>query len=274
VAERVPTGTPARPLRIVVIGNSCVFLTVPAAHDVDDDPYPGWLRELLHQRGVEATVAVHSQWHTTITEALPRFESWVRDELPDVVIANFGIVDAQARVLPTWLLRNTMTWLPGNGALAHRYRRRVVPLLRPRVRGWQRYWAGRVGPRWSRVRPSVFERAMARLLQLCARQCNAHVVVLDIDPANDVLLSWMPGLQERIDRYNGILDRVVQREQVGRATLLRTSEVVTADPERLLPDGIHRSAEGHRLVAERIVDEIVRLGPQLGLRQLERHDHA
>jgi lysophospholipase L1-like esterase len=69
----------------------------------------------------------------------------------------------------------------------------------------------------------------------------------------------MPGLQERVDRYNAILERVVAREPAGRATLLRTSEVVAADPERLLPDGIHRSAEGHRLVAERIADEVVRL---------------
>lgn len=265
--DREPPGTPARPLRVVVIGNSCVFLTVPAADGVDDDCYPGWLRELLHQRGVEATVAVHSQWHSTVKEALPKFESWVRDELPDVVIVNFGIVDAQARVLPTWLLRNTMTWLPGQGAVAHRYRKRVVPRLRPGVRGWQRFWAGRVGPRWSRVRPAVFQRSMARLLQLCARQCNAQVVVLDIERANEVLLHWMPGLQNRVDRYNGILERVVAGDTSGRATLLRTSAVAAADPERLLPDGIHWSAEGHRLVAELIADELVKLGPQLGLRR-------
>jgi lysophospholipase L1-like esterase len=265
VPDRQPPGTPGRPLRIVVIGNSCVFLTVPAAYGVDDDCYPGWLRELLHQRGVEATVAVHSRWHTTVKEALPHFESWVRDELPDVVIVNLGIVDAQARVLPTWLLRNTMTWLPGHGAVAHRYRKKVVPRLRPVVRGWQRQLAGRVGPRWSRVRPSVFERSMARLLQLCARQCNAHVLVLDIDPANEVLLHWMPGLQERIDRYNAILEKVVTRAPDGHVTLVRTSEVVSADAVALLPDGIHRSAEGHRLVADRIVAELLQLGPELGL---------
>ena len=263
--DRQPPGTPGRPLRVVVIGNSCVFLTVPAAYGVDDDSYPGWLRELLHQRGVEATVAVHSQWHTTVKEALPKFEPWVRDELPDVVIVNLGIVDAQARVLPTWLLRNTMTWLPGQGAVASRYRRKVAPLLRPRVRAWQRYWAGRVGPRWSRVRPSVFERSMARLLHLCARQCNAHAIVLDIDPPNDVLLSWMPGLDERVERYNAILSRVVGPDPDGPATLLRTSEVVAAAPDLLLPDGIHRSAAGHRAVAERIAEEILRLGPRLGL---------
>ncbi|MCU1622046.1 MAG: hypothetical protein JWL79_891 [Frankiales bacterium] len=259
MTDRRAPGTPGRPLRIVVIGNSCVFLTVPAADAVDDDAYPGWLAELLLDRGITATVAVHSQWHATVRETLPRFESWVRDELPDLVVVNLGIVDAQARVLPTWLLRNTMTWLPGQSAVAQSYRKRVVPHLRPRVRGWQRFWAGRVGRRWSRVRPGVFQRSMSRLLQLCARQCNARVLVLDIDHTNERLLHWMPGLQERVDRYNAILEGVVAREPAGRATLLRTSEVVAADPERLLPDGIHRSAEGHRLVAERIADEVVRL---------------
>jgi len=265
VADRQPVGTPGRPLRVVVIGNSCVFLTVPAADGLDDDAYPGHLEELLLQRGVVARVAVHSQWHTTVTEVLPRFESWVRDELPDLVVVNLGIVDAQARVLPTWLLRHTMTWLPGQGPVAHRYRRRVVPVLRPRVRAWQRYWAGRVGPRWSRVSPGVFERSMARLLELSVRQCNAHSLVLDIDRTNEVLVSWMPGLQQRVDRYNAILERVVARAG-SRASLVRTSDVVAADPDRLLPDGIHRSAEGHRLVAQRIADEIVGLGPQIGLK--------
>ena len=263
MADRRPPGTPGRPLRVVVIGNSCVFLSVPAPTGLDDDAYPGWLEEALLDRGVTARVVVHSQWHTTIKEALPRFEPWVRDELPDLVIANFGIVDAQARVLPTWLLRNTMTWLPGQGGVARRYRTRLVPRLRPRVRGWQRFWAGRVGPRWSRVRPSVFERSMARLLELNVRQCAAYTMVLDIDPPNDVLLSWMPGLDERVDRYNAILEKVVRNARA--AALVRTSEVIAPDPERLLPDGIHRSVEGHRLVAERLADEIVRLGPAIGL---------
>jgi hypothetical protein len=208
---------------------------------------------------------VHSQWHATVREVLPHFEDWVRDELPDVVIVNLGIVDCQARVLPTWLLRNTMTWLPGQGAAAQAYRRKVIPHLRPAVRGWQRYWAGRVGVRASRVRPAVFQRSMDRLLHLCIRQCNAYVIVLDIDRTNERLLHWMPGLQERVDRYNAILVRVVTRAHRGQATLLRTSEVVAPDPERLLPDGIHRSAEGHRLVAARIADAVVELGPALGL---------
>lgn len=265
--DRRCPGTSGRPLRIVVIGNSAVFLTVPAAHGLDDDCYGGHLDEQLLNRGVVARTVLHSRWHATATEVLPHFEDWVRDELPDLVIVNLGIVDAQARVLPTWLLRNTMTWLPGQGGFARIYRARLVPRLRPAVRGWQRYWAPRVGPKASRVRPAVFERAMSRLVQLCARQCNAHVLLLDIDPANETLLSWMPGLQERIDRYNTILERVAARAPADRVTLLRTSEVVAADPERLLPDGIHRSAEGHRLVAERIAEEVLRIGPLLGLPQ-------
>lgn len=265
MAERRRPGTPGRPLRIVVLGNSAVFLSVPAAEGLDDACYGGHLSELLLDRDVHATTVVHSRWHATVLEVLPHFEDWVRDELPDLVIVNLGLVDCQARVLPTWLLRNTMTWLPGQGGFARIYRTALIPRLRPGVRAWQRFWAGRVGPKASRVRPAVFERSMARLVQLCARQCNAHVLLLDIDSANEALLYWMPGLQERIDRYNLILSRVAARSPEGRVTLLRTSEVVAASPEGLLPDGIHRSVEGHRLVAARIAEEIVRIGPALGL---------
>ena len=42
----------------------------------------------------------------------------------------------------------------------------------------------------------------------------------------------------------------------GAASLIETSKVVSADPEALLPDGLHRSAEGHSRVAEVLADAI------------------
>lgn len=249
MADEQQLGTTDRPLRVVVIGSSTVFLTVPPATERGDDVYAGWLQRDLRALGVEAGVVVHSQWHATVREVLPRFEEWVHDELPDVVVVNLGMADCQARVLPTWLLRNTMTWLPGQGAVAARYRAGVVPRIREPMRHWQRFWAGRVGERASRVRPAVFVRSMSRLVSLTVKQCNADVLLLDIDPPNARLLHWMPGLDQRVDRYNRLLEQVVAAGPAGRVQLVRTSSVVAAEPDRLLPDGLHRSAAGHRLVS-------------------------
>lgn len=265
MVERPRRGTAERPLRIVVVGNSTTFLTVPPATRVDDDVYASWLPELLAHRGVHAHVELHARWHATAREVCREFEDWVRDPRPDLVVLNVGIVDAQARVVPTWLLRNTMTWLPGDGKVAHAYRRRVVPGLRERVRAWQRFAGPKVGLRGSRVRPVVFERAVTRIVALSVKQVGAHVLLLDIDLPNERLLHWMPGLDARVDAYNAILHRIAVATPEGRCRLVPTSQAVAVDPVRLLPDGIHRSGDGHVVVAAAIADAVIDWSSALGL---------
>jgi lysophospholipase L1-like esterase len=253
---RARRGTPARPLRIVVIGSSTVFMTVPRPKpEEDSSPYGILLREELLRRGITAEVNVHARWHTTIREVLPFFEPWVRDHFPDVVVVNLGMAECQARVVPTWLYRNSVTWLPGLSDASVAYRKRVVPHLRRSIRRWQRATVGKVPLRGSRVPPGTFERAMRRLVRLCSDDLQATVLVLDIDAPGRRVLELQPGLDRRADAYNRILRRVVDTAQ-GSALLIETSKVVADDPESLLPDGFHRSAEGHRRVAETLAEAI------------------
>src|SRR6478672_9384208 len=87
-------GTVERPLRVVVVGSSAVFMTVPRPKPQDDAaPYAVLLREALMGRGITAQVDIHTRWHTTIREVLPHFEPWVRDHFPDVVLVNLGMAE-------------------------------------------------------------------------------------------------------------------------------------------------------------------------------------
>ena len=249
-------GTVDRPLRVVVVGSSTVFMTVPRPKPQDDSaPYGVLLREALLARGIAAQVDIHARWHTTIREVLPRFEEWVRDHFPDVVVVNLGMAECQARVVPTWLYRNSVTWLPGMSDAAVAYRRHAAPRLRRLIRRWQQATVGHVPLRGSRVPPRVFERALRRFVRLCTDDLGATVLLLDIDPPGPRVLELQPGLDRRVAAYNRILGRVVA-DTDGAAALLETSKVVSADAEALLPDGFHRSTEGHRRVAQVLADAI------------------
>lgn len=260
---RPAPGTAERPLRVVVLGSSTVFMVVPGRRHPDDAVYGELLAELLAARGVTATVSVRSRWHATVRELLPRFEQDVRDAFPDVVVVNLGMAEAQARVLPTWLVRHTMTWLPGSSDLAAAYRRRVVPRLHRVVREVQRALVPHVGLRASRVPPRVFVRSMRRLVTLCTRDLGALVLLLDIDPPGERVEHWLPGLGRRVAAYNDLLQQVADADP--RALLLRTSSVVAEHGhDAALPDGLHRSALGHALVARQVADAVLAHAPALG----------
>lgn len=252
-------GEPGRLLRVVVLGSSTAFMVVPRPASWDDAPWPALLEGALLDRGVHARVDLHARWFAHVLDLLPRFEQWVRDAAPDVVVLNIGYVDAQPRVVPTWFARHVTTWEGGLRRSGQIYRRRVVPPLRSAAREVQRRTAPRAGLRASRVPPALFERAVQRLARLCVREIGAVVVLLDIDPVSDRIEHFMPGMRARTEHYNGILRRVAATPVDGRGWVvaLPTSEVVRADPELLLPDGVHRSPEGHRRVAVRVADAIV-----------------
>lgn len=258
MVERPQLGTRERPLRVVVVGSSAAFMVQPPPTTSDEAPYGRLLPEYLLARGIVADVTVHSQWHATIREILPRFEPWVRDHFPDVVVVNLGMAESQARVLPTWLVRNVMTWDVGMSTPAHLYRRTVVPRLRRLVRNVQQRLVRHVGLWASRVPPQRFVRSMSRLATMSTKGLGAEVLLLDIDPPGERVVHWLPGLNDRVAAYNQLLEQVAIG--VPGTRVVRTSSVI--DPRRvqeLLPDGLHRSAEGHRRVADLIADEITQV---------------
>ena len=245
-----------RDLRILTVGSSTCFMTAPVRPTRVDGPYPELLPEILALQGISARSSLRSQWYGMIHEALPRQESY-RDTMPDVVILNFGLAECQPNVLPTWINRHFTTWNHGTRPFSRWYRKKPIRPMWKKARQWQRLGSRIVKQRTHRLSPTRFEISMRTLIKLLRNDMQCLVIVLDIDPPDDKVEHFLPGLGQRVARYNEILRQVVSSFDSPEVRLLETSHIVADHGfKAALPDGLHRSPMGHRLVAEEICAEI------------------
>jgi lysophospholipase L1-like esterase len=240
------------PLRVVVAGNSAASFLSPPRTVRSDGAYPELLREELCTRGLAAEVFVRSEWLGVVRDLRRDYDRVVRDRMPDVVVLNVGIIEAQPNALPLWLVRHLASWDRSGGLLARAYRQKIANPLWPVFRRYQQLLAGL--PTY-RVRPRAFRAELTRLIALTRRETRALVLVLDTDPAGDRIEHWMPGMGPRRARYQALLAEVVDRFGPD-VRLLRASDDLVGREAELLPDGLHRNSEGHRLIAVRIAEEI------------------
>lgn len=220
-------------------------------------PYPELLAERLGQSGVAAEVANHSEWFRMIHEASRTVQEAVVPYGADVVVLNFGILEAESTLLPTSLVRSVYHWNPTTNRLRSALRRmlllpvhlfhiRVAPKIMRRL------------PCFHRLSPRRFEEEMRRTVSWLRKERNALVLVLNINPVGDNVEKTLPGTRKSVDEYNAIIERVV-RLQGDEWTRLIDVNCVVADGNgdgRLVADGIHYTAEGHRVVAGLLEREI------------------
>lgn len=245
---------PARPLRVHVLGSSASVLVQPQHGPRDGGTYGEQLVPLLAGRGVPAVVSHAGTWFGRICDAVPRYERDVRDHFPDVLIVNYGMVECQSDVLPTAIVRHLTTWHRTSRAGTRLYRDHLAPKVWKLLREYQRWGSARDRCRTYRLRPSRFVADLTRTVEMARKDCGALVLVLDIDPPGARVEHWLPGTEERVRRYNDLLAAVADGYDDG-VRLVRAGAALT-DPATQLPDGMHRSPEGHAMTAAMLGEEI------------------
>ena len=249
-----PTGVgPDRPLRVHVVGSSAAVMVAPAHGPRDGGNYGEQLAVLLSRSGLPTTVSHACRWFGQVDEVVGRYEHAVRDAFPDVLVLNFGMVECQSNVLPSWLVRHATTWHRTSRPGASFYRRALLARMWPHLRDYQR-WAGTRDARTYRLPPRRFVADLRRLVDLARQECGCLVLLIDVDPPGERVEHWLPGTAERVRHYNGLLADLAGGYD-DDVRLVRASAALT-DPAVQVPDGLHRSAEGHGLTARLLAAEV------------------
>lgn len=242
----------SRPLRVVVAGSSAASMVIPSRRLRSEGAYPELLAAALAERGVGAEVLTRSRWFGMIRDLRHEYEQVIRDRAPDVVVLNYGIVECQSNMLPTAVARHFGTWNRSGSTPRRAYRRFVADRVWPGLREYQRRTEGLPTHRMS---PRAFRAELTRVIALTRLETRALVLVLEIDPPGSRISRWMPSIQARRDTYQGLIAEVVERFGPD-VRLVASAGAVVGRERELAPDGLHRSAEGHRLLAELLAVEI------------------
>jgi hypothetical protein len=238
-----------------VVGSSVSVFVEPAHGNRDDGGTYG--EQLAHQltaAGVPTVTTHASIWFGIVKMALPRYERDVRDRFPDVLVLNFGMGEAQSNMLPHWAVRHLTTWHRTSRRGAWTYRNRILPRVWKVLRAYQRA-AGRLDKDFTfRQRPESFLADMRRIIDMARKECGCLVLLVDLDPVGPRIEHWLPGMTRRAARYQKLVEELAAGYD-DDVRLVRASTTVD-DVEALIPDGLHRSVEGHRRTATMLAEEV------------------
>lgn len=239
------------PLRIVVLGNSVALRIRPPRDIPGERTYAEWLRHDGHE------VTVSARGGVLLSEAFATLEDDVICRFPDWVIVNHGVVEACPRRTVRWINNRTIENYYLNAPLGRPYSyansmTRARQLLWRLANGSIRRLAGLLGLRWHWASPARFLEVLERTIGVILKETHAEVIVLGLNPASGRVEEQLPGSIAAIGAVNSAMARMSGR--LGpRVRFVDPHQYLSGLPaERVVPDGIHFSAEGHHLTAERL----------------------
>jgi lysophospholipase L1-like esterase len=236
---------------------------VPPREQREDGTFPERLQRLLDEQGFDVEVRNESRLFDMLPSGWRRFQQQLIPWAPDVLVVNYGVVEMQPNVVPTWLNRHLTTETVGGKGPVGVYKRRVVPHLWPPVRTFQRRASRRTGTHTWRLPPRRVADELRRLIHV-ARQEKMLVLVNDVPEPGERLRYFLPTIERRHAILQEVLADVVDAFADPEVRLVPVSQVSAKLGEAAgLPDGLHLTSAGHLAVAHLLADEI---GPWLASR--------
>ena len=245
-----------RPLRVHVVGHSASFMVEPQHGPRDLGSYGEQLVPLMGDQGIPTVTTHTGTWFGMVNQVLSRWETDIRDRFPDVLVLHYGMAECQSNVVPSWLIRHTGTWYRTSRLGTKAYRRWVAGPLWRAARRLQRWTSGLDRDLTHRLSPRRFEADIRRVTDLVRKECGSLVLLIDLDPVGSRVEHWLPGTSQRAARYNTILAGIADSYDDGVHLVPAGAQLV--DVAALLPDGLHRTVEGHTLTARLLAEEITR----------------
>lgn len=240
----------SRPLRIVVVGPSVGYFVRPTRTQLAEGNYAERLELLLNESGIPASVTNSAGWFLLVHEAFQQIEDLVLRHSPDVVITNFGMGECQPKIIPTSLLRWLFTWKPKSHLPSRVARKVFLKRISKAYAGWGPKIIAALPRTPYRLSPARFELELGRFVAVIRKERRALVLMVNASPAGAKLEATLPGTDRRAQEYNAITARVAEGHDREVEVIDARAIVLEAGQDVAAPDGIHFSAEGHRLIAE------------------------
>lgn len=225
--------------RIAVIGDSTVEWIRPYRNHKDEFTYS----ELLINEN-EYLVDIYVRPGMTSHEALILVWKELAGKFYDYYIFSFGINDCTPRSYPK--------------AMADYYNSTLVPqrfvdkLLFLFYRVFTSTKLQKVCSRLKISKPwinlNTFEKNINLMTNLLTKETDAKIIFLSLPQTSKRVCEVICNINEVIPKYSDI----IKRKSSGRIFIIDTDKLFKNEYELYIPEGIHYSSEGHRLVYDEI----------------------
>jgi len=241
---------PSRPIRAVVLGNSCALQVCTRSLESADRPYADRLRKHLGADGREAEVMNRSTWMGTVRDGVRDWPRTVWAQWPDLVVVHYGVNESRTRLIPPVIHRFAWTFDRADGRIEMRIAEHLQGMWPRLIRFAARYDREGIPAHMSARR---FGEQLDRLVGQTVVHTNAVCVVVDLNPPNEHLLRTAGGAYpRRRERLQREIERVVASQP--RTAVVHLADIVHElhDMKAAFPDGIHLSPRAHQVLAKRI----------------------
>lgn len=250
------TSVRADRLRVLVVGSSVGYYVRPPAGSGDEAAFDELLERTLRARGVDAEVRNDSRWFATIVDTnqrLPSLLTWFR---PDVVVVVHGYIESQPRICPKRFAMWLFTAAPRSDAVARLVRRVLLATVGSAFyRSMARLAAIPGLP--SRVPPDRLRTELGRTISSANKERRALVLCANVPHTTDRIETSLPTTGERIAATCEAIAGAVRDAGAGAELVDLRGLVRAAGTDVALPDGIHLSAAGHRLLADVLAERVL-----------------
>lgn len=251
-----PERSQARPLSLVVVGNSLTFVQVPPRSRRETGTYGEVARDLLWEAGVPTTVHLEGRWFDFAHRGARRYEQSVRVHAPDVVSIQYGLNEAQPWIVPIRWIDHMVQKNVSTTRLSERYRAHVVPRVWRVVRGFRRRVAPHV-PTWQ-LTPRRFAASLVNLIFRIRIEQRSLVLLHDVGGPGELLEHFLPGVGPRMQHMGEVVTAVVEAFDDPDVRIVRSSMVVDElGPAQSLLDGMHWSPGAHARVGALLAEEVL-----------------
>ena len=167
----------------------------------------------------------------------------------DVYIFALGINDITPRTAPLFLAKKYSTKFEKSGFLSILGRFVYRCLSANKL---QTFLAKvKLSRPWSSTK--YLDKTIMKIEKIILEEKNSKIIFLKIPTANERVVKIIPTINNYIKSYNNLLNKHSKRKNI---SLIDIDLLFGDKKDDLMPEGIHFSSEGHRLVAQAILEVI------------------